>query len=84
MKDTGGPAFPVLKHYANGHIEQVAEGMSLRDYFAAKALAIAYDHFSRDLEGNPNDHDADWYGHMRLWADEAYSLADAMLDARTK
>lgn len=30
-KDTGGPAFPI-------HWENHAEGMTLRDYFAAKAM----------------------------------------------
>ena len=71
MKDTSGPAFPVLKHYANGHIEQVAEGMTLRDYFAAKAMQgmITGTHMWADRE------DDDLAGC-------AYDLADAMLKAR--
>src|SRR5690606_29906684 len=47
--------------------ESVAQGMSLRDYFAAKALANAY----TQCEGDP-DKAAEW----------AYQLADAMLRVR--
>jgi hypothetical protein len=65
----GGPAFPVMKHHLNGHIEQVAYGASLRDYFAAKAMqgfcarAIAT-------------------GAEQEFAEIAYRMADAMLAAR--
>lgn len=42
-KETGGPAFPREDYQANGHergFENLGqEGMSLRDYFAAKAMA---------------------------------------------
>ena len=73
MKSTGGPAFPHGTAF---------KGMTLRDYFAAQALAIAYDHFSRDLEGDLNDHDVAWSEDMSLWAEAAYELADVMLKAR--
>jgi hypothetical protein len=57
-------------------------GMTLRDYFASKALPIAYSHFSRDLEDRgSNYYDAKWADH-KLWAECAYELADAMLKAR--
>lgn len=36
--DDGGPAFPRMFKYPNGHTAPEADGMSLRDYFAAKAL----------------------------------------------
>jgi hypothetical protein len=74
MEDTGGPAFPVLKHYANGHIAQVAEGMTLRDYFAAKALHA----FIRNKPPHLTDE------LPLVWAEDAYELADAMLEARAK
>jgi len=42
----GGPAFPVLKHYENGHIAQVSEGMTLRDWLAGMAMqALVRDNY---------------------------------------
>lgn len=35
--DTGGPAFPRVVEQPNGYMKAV-EGMTLRDYFAAKAM----------------------------------------------
>lgn len=46
-------------------------GMSLRDYFAATALAGLATAFAGDLEGRKSE-----------IAEEAYDLADAMLKAR--
>ena len=40
--DDGGPAFPV----ANANVDLPWEGMTLRDYFAAKAMAVALETFS--------------------------------------
>ena len=73
-QDDGGPAFPCDPFIASepGHqsvAKRLAEGMSLRDYFAAKALANAY----TQCEADP-DKGAEW----------AYQLADAMLRARSK
>jgi hypothetical protein len=63
--NTGGPAFPVA--YGGGCIE----GMTLRDYFAAKAMPAILDqasvHDSRDLKN------AAWI---------AYQVSDEMLKAR--
>ena len=59
ITETGGPAFPAFK--------EQSDGMTLRDYFAAKALANAY----TQHDGNP-DKVAEW----------AYALADAMLKER--
>jgi hypothetical protein len=47
------------------------DGMTLRDYFAAKALAALITNPNRDTECT-----------MRDLADEAYELAGAMLEAR--
>lgn len=60
--ETGGPAFP-----GKAYSGLPNEGLSLRDYFAAKALANLYTH----SESSP-DKVADW----------AYQIADAMLEAR--
>jgi hypothetical protein len=82
MSDTtGGPAFPT-KNYkavvpeATGY----AEGMTLRDYFAAKAMqGLMAGRWKADVHGIPYDAyraDAD------EWAKSAYYFADAMLKAR--
>lgn len=60
----GGPAFP-RDHARDGH-----NGMTLRDYFAAKAMVglLTKDRWAQS--------DAD------MFARDAYTLADAMLKAR--
>jgi hypothetical protein len=62
-KQTGGPAFPV-----NGYSPDF-NGMTLRDYFAAKAL--------QGLLANP-----DTAGDLREFSRWAYTYADQMLRAR--
>ena len=66
MKDT--PAFP---HTIEHLHEPVTTGMTLRDYFAAKALQGL-------LFGN-----YDFADRNRI-AEKAYDFADAMLKARTE
>ena len=73
-KETGGPAFPTERN--------LTQGMTLRDYFAAKAMATAYpklyDMFMDDVFD-------DWISEgVPALATEAYELADAMLKARTQ
>lgn len=60
--NTGGPAFPVPDIDGSA----VCEGMTLRDYFAAKALAVIY------MDADDDEHSAQ----------RAYEMADAMLKAR--
>lgn len=67
-KETGGPAFPSENERQTGPNSFHYEGMTLRDYFAAKAL-IAY--HSDGNFSSPED-TANW----------CYSMADAMLEAR--
>lgn len=66
-KDTGGPAFPATNHH--GH---KLEGMTLRDYFAAKAMQAI-------LSEDPDYHSK--YEFIDL-AYFSYQCADAMLKAR--
>jgi hypothetical protein len=66
-QDTGGPAFPATNHH--GH---KLEGMSLRDYFAAKAMQTLLLDDSYD------------FSDRNLIAQKAYAFADAMLEARGK
>ena len=64
---TGGPAFPAPAGVS--HITE--QGMTLRDYFASKAM----EGFLATVKVNcPDD----------LIAEDAYNLADAMLKARKK
>ena len=70
--NTGGPAFP-LNWEQKG--EFWAFGMTLRDYFAAKALeSILYTDRVSGIIGVNN------YEHYR--AEDAYRVADAMMKAR--
>ena len=67
------------------------DGMDLRDYFAAKAMAICYEYWMKDYY-HPDYPDAedrnaegrdDFGGNtMNLIAEYSYSLADAMMKAR--
>ena len=77
-KQTGGPAFPREDYQANGHergFENLGqEGMSLRDYFAAKVInGILSDPDAGLLEDD-----------LERYAGIAYKAADAMLKARDK
>lgn len=67
-KDNGGPAFGEFKQL--GQVAVKEGGMTLRDYFAAKAME-AY------LIAKPTDRPE-----MIDVAATAYAMADAMLEAR--
>ena len=68
IKQTGGPAFPLHNHGAQTLGMHLA-GMTLRDYFAAKAMQG----FLADPECK---------GMWKDFAQDAYKMADAMLEAR--
>jgi hypothetical protein len=63
---TGGPAFPLVREWAAGPWEHEA-GMTLRDYFAAKAMQGLLQHTAESTH---------------QLASESYDIADAMLKAR--
>jgi NAD(P)-dependent dehydrogenase (short-subunit alcohol dehydrogenase family) len=69
---TGGPAFP----YVCGEKFDYGTGMSLRDYFAAKAMQAA---FAEMLREKPCEGAA---AAIRVSAVIAYQMADAMLKER--
>ena len=78
--NNGGPAFPREDYQANGYdkgFEKLGqEGMSLRDYFAAKAMAGWLASYPEScthpiVAGNADE-----------VAKHSYALADAMLKAR--
>jgi hypothetical protein len=62
MSNTGGPAFPTEHTDTSG----LYDGMTLRDYFAAKAMQTLAEKYSHEGDVSRN----------------AYKLADAMLKAR--
>lgn len=68
-KDTGGPAFPVPGLHENDDYD----GMTLRDYFAAKAM--------QSLICAPNVRPMITDGEVSGWA---YKMADAMLKERNQ
>ena len=66
--NNGGPAFP---SEGDGNETWAHEGMTLRDYFAARAMQGYLTH--EQAANMPDDVVAAW----------AYSIADAMLSARS-
>lgn len=91
-KETGGPAFPVADGAAHRIAMQVAgddeakyiaesakalSGMTLRDYFASKALGLCFAQYLNhaEVEGFQDG----WRAGV---AADAYQMADAMLGAR--
>jgi hypothetical protein len=70
-QDTGGPAFPKLTQDERWKTFTSTGGMTLRDYFAAKALQGL---LATDLNCAPE--------YVQAIADSTYVMADAMLKAR--
>jgi hypothetical protein len=81
--ETGGPAFPVVGHFWGDRLGgQLDHGMTLRDYFAAKAMQgrMAGDYPWSDIGFTP-------VNGLTLIENEAvlaYRVADAMLKARVQ
>lgn len=77
MKKTndGGPAFPADAH--------AVAGMTLRDYFAAKAMSIVDKMYMQSFRDG-NDFTSEYlpFECFKQVAKDAYKLADAMLAAR--
>ncbi len=77
--ETGGPAFAQFV-LSNGGA-YIEGGMTLRDYFASKAMQTMIS-YRRTQFGTDNGDDMDWDEYFPIIAQEAYALADAMLKAR--
>lgn len=71
-KDTSGPAFPVFPDTSQGHATSFT-GMTLRDYFAAKAMLVARTLVSDEVVTSDQ---------IKAMAEIGYKIADAMLEAR--
>lgn len=91
--ETGGPAFPISEEA----IARQMEGLTARDYFAAKAMPLAFQQFRETVGRNGSiTLDDDFYFYRRTSADaeaevtmdeiaaRAYEMADAMLKARNQ
>jgi hypothetical protein len=77
-KDTGGPAFPELGQITRNPDWQSESGMTVRDYFAAKAIDMAT---IAEAQAPCGENGETTY---RGIAERCYLLADAMLMAREK
>jgi hypothetical protein len=86
--DNGGQAFPLATGWVEDTqdggpkkvvtVRELDHGMTLRDYFAAKAMPILWDAYDKGYCGviEPDTFDND------MLANGAYQIADAMLKAR--
>ena len=75
-KNTGGPAFPCDLAMYDQEVVDAMQGMTLRDYFAAKAMqsTLADDAYIQRTVTT-----AEW---LAIVAKSSYEIADAMLKAR--
>jgi hypothetical protein len=73
--NTGGPAFPCEWDYISSYREE-ANGMTLRDYFAAKAMQST---LADDAYAEKTETPSEW---VAIVAKASYEIADAMLKAR--
>lgn len=74
-KDNGGSAFPYKHDWPNEHVES-DHGMTLRDYFAAKAMQGLMSSGIKPI-GFANLEDL-----QSFMSQKSYEYADAMLEAR--
>ena len=76
--ETGGPAFPAPDLGEHDFGQRGAYwGMTLRDYFAAKAMPACYAEYC--THANIQGFDEGWKMGVAL---DAYAMADAMIKAR--
>ena len=75
-----------MNAFPNPHLTNET-GMTIRDYFAAKAMQglMSMDRANEfvDEDGVPDyDHEGTLFVHTKYLAEEAYMIADAMMEAR--
>lgn len=79
-QDNGGPAFPtpaLEDRDTHEFLHSATAGMSLRDWFAGKALPAVYAAHMPNVHISHGVPDA-----LTLVADVSYAMADAMIKAR--
>lgn len=77
-ENDGGPAFPRPMGSGNLHYNESQEGMSLRDYFAIKALPMVWDASFKAAQYGMDG------AKRKQMCDAAYAWADDMLESREK
>lgn len=78
-KDTGGPAFPTLDYITPTQVASNQDGMTLRDYFAAKVMqAMVTAVFSEAVSAK------DTVDAIKEIPATAYHIADGMIAERAK
>lgn len=81
-KQEGGPAFPTMKRAQYHNVSTTDEaGMTLRDYFAAKAMQGIFDS-AIDWFPTGKKADEESLNVFKDIAQDSYAMADAMLEAR--
>ena len=78
MKDQ--PAFPFVAKDKTGMM--INTGISMRDYFAAKAMPVALKTLMHDYTRDDKHWSWEDYIDNQMLADLSYRMADAMLKAR--
>ena len=78
-RNDGGPAFPVAEDHEVAADFPWTAGVTLRDYFAAKALPAVHDEYFAGLARGEYGCSPDWPDGI---AAGAYLIADAMLKRR--
>ena len=74
----GGPAFPSAVLFDQAIVD--SKGMTLRDYFAAKAMQSIVG--AMLIESSKTRYNIDHQEHLKCVALDSYEIADAMLRAR--
>ena len=87
--NNGGPAFPLDYETAveteGAGASKYGTGMTIRDYFAAKAMPLAFQYWrecTNGVDGGFVFSRTEDEGEMDLIAADCYQMADAMLKAR--
>lgn len=86
-KPENPPAFPAMDmifRHGVDRLELIYEGMTLRDYFAAKAMSAIVPQMFFSVEGSHRYLVNDNHPHWPTIAADAYAMADAMLAERSK
>jgi hypothetical protein len=73
------PASPVFPETSGGHVAAF-QGMTLRDYFAAKAIQAILPTYNNVFDDDTGGDDDPTF--PELLAKDAYIMADAMMKAR--
>ena len=74
------PAFPIL-NYSMRCISPIHQGITMRDYFASEVLPAIYEEHFKGIRNEEYSLDSKWRLGLAM---DAYAMADAMIEARTK